>query len=146
VATETLRHLALEANQVLNSYVAVHDQIYGFSLRKVVPLPGLFRPIGFESARASLRAGKTRLELIRGVLATIGTDSEFARLLDEYAAALIEAISSLAGICERLSSVASKKGAYPDREYKEDSQRYLDLVSHYRALGTRLNAAYARLE
>lgn len=71
MANDTLRRLAMEASEALNSYISVHDQIFGFSLEKVVRVPGLFQPIDFESARSRLLGVNTRLEVIRDELATM---------------------------------------------------------------------------
>ena len=39
--------LAANVNDILSRYILIHDQIIKFSIRKLIPIPGLFKAIPF---------------------------------------------------------------------------------------------------
>jgi len=46
--------IAVEINNLLSRYIIIHDQIFKFSWRKIIPLPFLFKPINFKNLNNQL--------------------------------------------------------------------------------------------
>ncbi len=137
------KELSKEINRILNGYVFVHDEIFKFSLRKIIPLPGIFKPINYESHYKKLDFLQNKLSQI---IKDIPENTDFFRLLKEYAESLLNTILWLQNICEKFSNRLSGVKNYPKSEYDKDMQTYNHSVNAYRNLGIRLNKLYKELE
>ena len=130
---------ALEIHAILERYVAIHETIFKFSWRKMLPIPGLFVPIDYGQHEKEL-AG-----LLRSLLHIL-EPSEGTRLsinLLEYGVALSNAIGSLLSICHNLYQKSQGSDRYDHVAYRAELAIYHAWVERYRALGTRLNRELA---
>lgn len=130
----------LLANEILQEYVSIHDQVFKPSLRKSIRIPGFFKPIDFGKHFECLGVLSNELEEL-----TFSTDLEDQpSVFQEYVTALLSTIEELRDLCGKL--LAKSKGAsYSMEEYKSDVASYQDIVAEYRAIGSKLNLQLSNL-
>jgi hypothetical protein len=137
------KQLSIAVNKVLDGYIMVHNDIFGFSFRKIIPILGIFKAIDYESCYK-------KLDFLQGKLNDLLTDipehTEYFALLKEYSTALLNTILWLQNICEKFTNKINGKGDYSKGEYNEDMDTYNHSVNNYRSLGLRLNNLYKELE
>jgi hypothetical protein len=144
--------LAYQVNDILSRYIAVHDAIFKFSIRKLLPIPGLFKAIDYGSHYHELcnlhseltETLATIAELRASGLASFST-GPFLDVLAEYAFALSDAIGKLRDICDNLYRKSQGATDYSMSAYKRDVAAYDISVQRYIALGGRLNSLFAQL-
>ena len=137
------KELSKEIQRVLNGYVFVHDEIFRFSLRKTIPIPGIFKPINYESHYKKLGFLQNRLSQI---INDIPENTDFFNLMKEFAQSLLNTIIWLQDICQKFSDKLNGVKKYAKSEYDKDTQTYNHLVNTYRSLGARLNKLYKEID
>ena len=145
--------LAVDVNNVLSRYILIHDQIIKFSIRKLIPIPGLFKAISFCTHENDLDALRGELAVIRdsisnhlgGLQGVAQTEAGFIEVLDEYAAALNDTIHRLHGISSELCLKSRSEGDYPYRRYRTDLDLYNESVERYMQIGQRLNILHRNM-
>src|SRR4051812_15539965 len=106
-------HLAV--HQILTQYLEVHDQVFAFSLRKIIPIPGLFQPINYARATKQLNELSILLKELAGEC-----ESESPKVtLALYIERLNMAVSALSEICAALAKKTIGK-PYPVARYQQD--------------------------
>jgi hypothetical protein len=130
---------------LLHRYIAVHDHIFKFSLRRSIPIPGIFQPIDFQQQFESLRFIEMDLQRIledigESPLARAGAGIRFLA----YGAALSAAIAQLREICGSLFQKADGRVPYSTSEYQQDLAEYQQRVARYQQLGVDINVLFGR--
>ena len=143
----TLRILAVEVNAILRDYVQVHDDIFGFSLRKLIPIPGLFRAIKYCRHQESLGDLSERLAIIAtrdllDVTPMTPAEAAFLPVFRTYAGALHDTVQRLLHICVQLCRVSQGDSAYRYSNYDADTTAYHASVDTYVSLGNSVNELY----
>ena len=69
-----LRQIAVEINGLLSRYVEVHDAIFQFSWRKIIPLPFIFRPIDFGHLNGRTEQILSQLEVCNQQISSMAED------------------------------------------------------------------------
>ena len=139
--------LAANVNDILSRYILIHDQIIKFSIRKLIPIPGLFKAVSFCTHENDLDALLGELAAARdsmsdhliGLRGVATAEGEFIGMLDEYSVALNDTIYQLHGISSELCLKSRGEGDYPYRCYRADLDSYEESVERYRQIGGRLN-------
>lgn len=148
--------LANTAQRILDTYIAIHDNILGVpwhrAIRRVIPIPGIFDRIPYSEHRDSLAALAAELLVVRGEAETLAssralstTETTFCRVLHEYSDALLDSIVRLQEICH---SMASKADGHPGpawSEYQRKLTEYGDACRRYVRVGERLNVEFRTL-
>lgn len=142
---QQLATAAQELGGLLHRYIAVHDRIFRFSLRRLVPIPGLFKAINFQQHFESLRFIEMDLQRVledfgRSALAR----SEAGERFLAYGATLSAAVAQLRQICGHLFQKADGTVEYTSSQYEHDLAEYNQRVARYRQLGARVNALFGR--
>lgn len=128
---------AMEVHKVLTRYIQIHNDVFKSSIRRVIPIPGIFQAIDYGKHQSNLAKLANELEAI--IFGTVG-DDEFASVLQEYARALLQTISSLREICGKLYEKSQGSlNSYPKSQYEADLAKYHSYERTYQALGRRLN-------
>ena len=140
--------LAQEVNNTLGAYVRVHDAIFAFSFRKLLPIPGLFEAIDYCAHEQTLQGLAARLRDVSArQLPSARPPSEsqraFLDALRNYAVALEDTISRLANISASLCRKSKGEPGYQYDTYQEEVKAYDESVQKYVALGQQLNNLYA---
>ena len=146
----TSQALAHQINDTLSVYVTVHDAIFVFSLRKILPIPWLFEPIDYCAHEQTLRSLSIRLNHITGMdfldaRPTSEAEKEFLAALLNYALALQDTINKLANISTNLCRKSLGKSVYRYPSYRADVREYDASVEKYSTLGVQLNGLYAAI-
>lgn len=139
-----LRHLAFRTNNILDRYVSIHDACFKFSLRKVIPLPGIFKPIDYRRHREALNSLHSELEQVRRDATGLAQTSRhvFLLVLDEYTQALDSAIITLAAMCQGMHGRSEGDNRYTAAQYQADWKACGDAVDRYTQVGGRLNEVF----
>lgn len=146
--------LATNVNEVLSRYIRIHDQITKFSIRRLLPIPGLFEVIPYCTHEDNLAALLGDLAAIRdrisdhllslrGVAPAV--EGEFIEALDEYAAALNDTIYRLHDIASELCLKSRGEGDYSPQRYRADMESYRESTDRYSRIGQRLNVLHRRM-
>ena len=140
--------LTRKVNDILTSYVTVHDAIFGFSLRKVLPLPWLFLAIRYCNHETALSELTARLGSLEPQISAVkggasGAEDRFVLALSEYATTLQDTINKLQNICHHLCRKSKGARDYSKQRYDADVKAYDEAVHRYTQLGKELNALYA---
>ena len=144
--------LARELNALLIQYVRVHDEIFSFSVRKLLPIPRIFKPIHYCTHKETLSEvghGLTSvLNRVRPVVIvphSSPAERTFLLALEDYAGALSVTVERLRTISVELCRKSEGEGDYVYSTYERDMAEYNQLVERYRVLGIRLNSQLALL-
>ena len=145
--------LVANVNDILSRYILIHDQIFKFSIRKLLPIPGLFKATSFCKHENDLDALLGELVTARdsisdhliGLREVSTTEGEFIGMLEEYAAALTDTIYQLHGISSELCLKRRGEGDYPHRRYQAEVDSYEKSLDRYRQVGDRLNILHRRM-
>ena len=134
----------------LDAYLAVHDSLFGPSLleniRRVIPIPGFFRPIPYAEYDGNLThvlmgVGSILVE-IGSCRASSPPEANLRDTLLEYGRRLTTSIQQLQAIVGAMALKAAGAGGPTFAEYRQKRQEYLDSRRHYLAVAERLNLLY----
>ena len=142
-----LTRLAVDVNDILGRYISLHNEIFKFSLRKIIPIPGIFNATKHCSHEIDLNTLLGELAKIRDSISDnlvsleglTSTGGEFIRTLDEYSDALNDTIYGLYCITSELCLKSRGEVDYPYRRYKADVALYNNSVERYKQIGEQLN-------
>lgn len=126
--------------EILNVYIAIHNDIFRPWWRRVMPFAKWFDAIDFHGHLVSLKALEEELEAIQEAVARDcdGT-RRFPKALLHYCKALTEAMRHLRVICAGLDAKRTASDSYPWKEYRQDNADYDAHVRAYQVLGAALN-------
>lgn len=147
---EELKLIAVEVNELLSRYIEIHDVVFKFSWRKIMPLPFIFKPIDFGYFQSGAEQILSQLEtcnqqidnLIEGLKQK---ERDLAHFLSEYCTILIETVSLLKGILHQLHLKSQGSGKYSLAEYNRQCDLYKNAVDKYSAMGDQLNELYQEI-
>ena len=137
-----LATIAIEVHGVLNRYIAVHNHLFKPSLRRVIALPLIFKPIDFKQLHSQSSEFIRELEEHSNHLKELkpqAAQSEFANTLSEFCSALIETISLLKEITYQLDQRSGGMGDYSLSRHNELVDLYYESVKRYSSIGFKLN-------
>ena len=142
----TGRDYALQTHEILGRYIEVHDRLFGGSwVRKLLPIPGIFKAIDFPKCVSDLERLRGELGAIRSEVLTASEDGDDRYLLMtllNFIDALELTLAGLQEICDALAGKA-QGAVYPKEGYDEDVAEYQNRVATYQEVGGALNAAMA---
>lgn len=128
------------ATTLLHRYISVHKEVFGFSVRKVIPIPFLFKKTDFPYLWSEAEEIGCELErLSQAIESNVLTLERDAVILD-YLQALRETVEQLAVILKKLAQKASKTDKYSKDQYQSDMDVYDRLCKSYSKLGQKLNS------
>lgn len=139
----TNRETAIQVNLLLTAYIVIHDDIFATSIRKIIPIPGIFKKIDYCQHRVSLAQISSELqvceaEAVNGCLDG-GAGSRLASALAQYTRALNATVTHLQRMTDVLCRKAQGENGYSMDAYNSDCDRYNQLVQQYIKLGDSLN-------
>ena len=141
-----VRQAAVRVNSLLGSYIAVHDDCYGGGLRRIIPIPGIFKPIDFCKHEATLSEISAQLESCQSDASREveegGPESHLASALLQYVQALNAAVAQLQRMSDLLCRKSRGETSYSMEAYRRDDALYNQLVEAYTKYGGELNRAF----
>ena len=137
----TTEQTALALGIVLGEYRSVHDRIFKFSIRRLLPVPFLFEPTPYAEHAERLVAIARALDQIFAdvALKREHTDTEVHML--RYISALSKSVEKLHSLCSQLARKADGE-PYPLAEYRRDLREYEESRDVFSAIGDELNQAF----
>ncbi|HEY3315280.1 MAG TPA: hypothetical protein VGL40_08420 [Bacillota bacterium] len=138
-----MRETAIQVNSLLTAYIAIHDDIYGASIRKIIPIPGIFRKINYCQHMVLLEQISSQLqvceaEAMKG-FSEGGAQARFASALAQYTRALNATVTHLQRMTDLLCRKAQGEHCYSRHAYNSDCDQYNQLVQQYIQMGDSLN-------
>lgn len=128
---------AVEVHEVLTRYIQIHNDLFKPSIRRIIPIPGIFQSIDYGKHYDSLTALTNDLE---SIISGVAVNDDFAGALREYAQALFQTISSLREICRKLYEKSQgDMNSYLKGQYESDLAEYHSYERTYQILGEHLN-------
>jgi hypothetical protein len=126
-----------QVHEIFNRYISIHDKIFKFSLRKAIPIPGIFKTIDYGQHFRDLGSLVSALEQIADPASSrAGVPSFF----QQYVAALLKTMLFLRDMCKQLHDKSQGDlQSYSMQQYKSDVATYERLVEKHRSLGIALN-------
>lgn len=142
-----LNEIALRVNNLLSEYIVIHDEIYKFSWRKIIPLPFVFKAIDFHNLHEKADRILNNLEQCNDDISKIldevsNNESRFAHFLSEYCLALTNTVSLLKEMLHQLDLKSENSGDYSLSKHNKLSKEYDEAVQKYHGMGNRLNELY----
>jgi hypothetical protein len=139
---ETVR-LAQRVNGLVKAYMAVQDDLFRPSLRKILRIPGIYRPVDYEKNREILEG---LLDELGGVKSAIRHDvpdsspeeARFLGALRGYVSLMTSAVEKLRFICAGLGE-RSRGGAYGKEDYRSDMTELRAIQKKHLEAGEKLN-------
>ncbi|WP_392385180.1 hypothetical protein [Marinomonas primoryensis] len=132
-----------KSSDLLARHVLVHDELFGFSLRKLIPIPFLFAKIDHAylwSESEEIHHELKRLVIeIEGNPLTLDLDSIFTT----YLIALSESADKLAELLKKLSQKSNNINSYEKADYLADLKAYNFSQTKYSQLGQQLNEHFS---
>jgi hypothetical protein len=130
--------ISLEVHEILNTYTKIHKDIFKPSLRRIIPIPKLYKPIDYDGHSENLGDLAKKLGKI---IPEIPDRTEYDNTLKEYGEALLKTILLLRDICSKLYKGSQWKNLvpYPTSQYKADLKKYQSNFDRLMQLGRRLN-------
>ncbi|MDO8885653.1 hypothetical protein [Candidatus Oleimmundimicrobium sp.] len=143
-----LRLIAVEVNELLSRYIEIHNAVFKFSWRKIIPLPFVFKSINFNDLHSRAKQILSELEACNQQINSLIEDttqkeSRFAHFLSEYCGALIKTVSLLKEILHQLHLKSENSSKYNLSKYNKQCDLYNEAVNKYSSMGGRLNELYS---
>jgi hypothetical protein len=128
---------------VLKTHMSIQDELFRPTMRKIIRIPGFYRPVPYDERRDALRKlSEELLEIrtrIRGMKPEGDTENgRFLISLRAYCSSLSEAILALSDICGRLAD-KSHGGDYPRASYEKEVDAFRALEAKSMEIGKTLN-------
>ena len=135
---------ARTVHSILRSHMAIQNELFRPTWRKIVRIPGVYRPVPYGEKRDELRTLAEQLLEIRTRIKGMkpegdNEDGRFLISLRAYCTSLSESILALSDICGRLSA-KSKGEDYPRSSYEKEIGEFRALESKSMEIGKSLNA------
>ncbi len=135
--------LARRVNEMLRRYMKVQEDLFKPSLRKILRIPGIYRPINYAE---NLHVLEELLRDLADIKAAIrreepdpaSPEGRFLRVLRGYVSLMASAVEKLEYICSRLKE-RSRGGAYRKDEYKSDMASLREVQKKHLEFGVALN-------
>jgi hypothetical protein len=135
-----LNAAAHRIGSILDIYIKIHNEVFRFSLRRILPFPIFFEKMDF--ALYSNHLTSLREAINETIIQIPGEDSprhELSETLLSYSLALDTTIALLLKITENLNKRCRDKKLYTWKQYAEDVKIYNESVTDYQSIGFRLN-------
>ena len=140
--------LARKVNDMLKRYMAVQDDLFKPSLRKIIRIPGLYRPVDYEGNLRTLSALLNDLAEVKSAIRHEDRDAaapegKFLGVLRGYVSLMLSAVEKLLFICGRLQE-RSRGGTYGKEEYRGDMTALREIQKKHLESGVVLNEMIRR--
>ena len=135
--------LARRVNEMLALYMAVQENLFKPSLRKIVRIPGIYRPINYGENLRTLEELLRDLAEIKAAIRrrepeAADAEGKFLGVLRGYVSLMTAAAEKLLFICGRLKR-RSEGDAYGKEEYRSDMASLREVQKKHLKAGVALN-------
>ena len=146
---ETAR-LARQVSVLLKEYIAVQEDLFKPTLRKIVRLPFFYAPVDYRANSLKLEAifqelGAVKSDIRKGNPEGTLPEGKFLALLRGYVSLMSTAAEKLREICGRLEQ-RSDGAPYSRQEYKTDMAELRQIQKKHLDAGVALNTLLKELD
>jgi len=139
--------VSIKINDLLLQYVATHDDIFKTSIRKIIPLPFIFKKIDYQACYRmadNILSQLVENDLLISKMYSICDESQkkYLELLSQYVRALINTVDLLKSLSSSLYAKSERLATYSWKQYKIELAQYESSVQEYSSFGKRLNELY----
>lgn len=128
-----------KSSDLLARHVSVHSEVFGFSVRKLLPIPFLFKKIDYAYLWSESDEIYHELRRLISDIQESPLTLKRDEILIEYLSALSESSRHLSVLLKRLSQKSSGISNYQRSEYNSDLETYERSQKRYSKLGIKLN-------
>ncbi|HCA41066.1 MAG TPA: hypothetical protein DEP01_05950 [Aminobacterium sp.] len=141
--TETLS-IAQCTHKLLQEYMEIQEDLFKPSLRKVIPIPGIFCPVDYKETCGRLGDICRQLAEVREKIRELRPDNktidgQFLILQRAYISGMMEAVFFLKEISQRLYERSCGAKEYSRVQYKEDMEIFKEKEISFLKIGLKLN-------
>lgn len=144
--------IANRVHILLTTYIEVNDHIFKPSIRKRIPIPGIFQKINYHSCFLKLSdIGAELVDLKNNFILLIeefdGSTPEykFIYVLTRYCEALLNTVFSLKSICFKTKEKIDGNSTYDYSLFDKDVEEYNNHVKNYLSYGDTVNQYYKEI-
>lgn len=144
-----LRQAGISINNILTRYIQIHDAIFKFSLKKILPLPFAFKKIDFENLFLDTKdllgeLTEIRFKLLESRLLDTN-NKEFYETVIPYVENFREILQLLSYISLSLSKKINDPKSYQFSEYQKSIAEYNELRELHQKMGQNLNIIFNKI-
>ncbi len=123
--------------------MAIQNELFRPTWRKIIRIPGVYRPVPYDQKRNELRALAEQLLEIRTRIKGMkpegdNEDGRFLISLRAYCSSLSESILALSDVCGRLAAKSIGED-YPRSSYEKEIEAFRALETKSMEIGKTLN-------
>jgi hypothetical protein len=140
---ERTASLAKRVERALKTCLEIQKDMFTPSIRKVLRIPGIYRPVDYDGHVRALEEIQRDLADMKSGIRDVqdqvdGQEKLFLSRLRGYVSLLLAALEKLSAICARLGEVR-RGGTYPKEALRSDVQELQELQKRYLEVGAVLN-------
>lgn len=139
--------IACKLEKTLNMYILVHDEMFKVSLNRMLPIEGFFEAINFASCTSQLeivcRDLEEKMQEMAKIQFTNKTSKKILEKLKEYSLSLIETVTQLKSISEKMQKKTISLDSYDSKTFYADSENYQKSIASYTKIGEELSSYFA---
>ena len=141
--------LARRVDGLLRRYITVQENLFKPALRKIVRIPGIYRPIDYSANLGTLEEllrelAEVKTAIRRQESEAASSEGKFLGMLRGYVSLMTSAAEKLAFICSRLKE-RSEGGVYGKEEYESDMASLREVQKKHLETGVVLNDLLKRM-
>lgn len=141
---QKILEIAQRTNAVLKHYMAIQNELFKPSLRKMIRLPGIYKPIDYSGNCQKLEEIISELECIKTSIRDISPDNKtedgnFLILQRAYITGMLKAVVCVKEIAEKLYQRSTGHKDYTQKDYKEDIEVFKKAELEFLEIGLKLN-------
>lgn len=141
--------VARKVNDLIKEYVTIEEEVFKPSIRKSLPIPGIFKPVNYLYHVERLNEMEKELEEGKNIIRSLKPENEslegqFLITLRAYSSAFLDAMTTLRMVCGKLHE-KSRGGHYSRKEYEADAKNLRKVEMKYFEIGKKLNEQYGAM-
>lgn len=147
-----LLDITSRVNILLTTYIKVNDHIFKPSIRKWIPIPGIFQSINYHSSFLKLSDIESELVVLKNNLIVLikefncsTPEYKFSDVFLKYCIALLNTVFSLKSICFKMKEKIAGNSTYDYSLFDKDVEEYNNHVKNYLSYGDTVNQYYKKI-
>ena len=139
--------IACTLEKTLDMYILVHDEMFKVSLNRMLPIEGFFEAINFASCTSQLEIVcldlEEKIQEMANLQFTNKTSKKILEKLKEYSLSLIETVTQLKSISEKMQKKTISLDSYDSKTFYADAENYQKSIASYTKIGEELSSYFA---
>lgn len=142
-SSQHIEFIALEVGEIMHNFVDIHNHLFRFSLRRVIPIPGFFQTPQYDEFLQIVDMLRGHLTNLENELPKDSTKvPEMLSATRDYVRSVQHSLSTFNHMCSKLSQKAKGTKKYSKEEYQLDRSAYLEAEGKRTRHGKMMNAIF----